>query len=228
MAEDTGKADYKFTMLGVVAAVSMAINCMQYLNSPMVNILGLAAGITVGFACVAMTMYFIFTNQLIKMRMMRIFSPNKNYGIWGIVEPGKAVILRVASFKVTHFKDGERVFPMPDEKCIKRIGNGPFVLFDSRDAKALSLDGEETEEVTRSPGKLHAFCDMYTALAEAAARRKNKFNPKQMMMVLYGVLVLQLISVYYGYAIQDYLVKNIPLLVNAASGVVQAAATGIK
>lgn len=191
------------------------------------EVVGLALGITICFASVAINIYSFLNNALLKVRLMRILSPGKNYGVWGIKEPGKAIMLRVTSFKTTQFKDGERVFPMPGEEYIERLGNAPFVLFDSRDAKAILLKGEKTDEVTRDPGKLHAFCDLYTALAEASARRKNKLNVKSLMMLLYIIVALQAINIYFGYAIQDYLAKNLPAVVQAA-GTVAKTVTGIR
>ena len=226
MAENEGK-DLKFALMALVLVISLAINVSLYLNSQIANIVFLALGITAGFIAVSLCIYFMISNPLIKMRIMRLISPAKNYGIFAICEPGKSVLLKVVSFKTTHFKDGERLFPMPEERYIKRIGNGPLVLFDSRDAKAVLLDGEKTDEITRDPGKLHAFCDLYTALAEASARRKNRLNVKQLMMILYGILVLCVINVYFGYSTMDFLNKQMQGIIQTAITVGMAAAKGV-
>lgn len=222
---DTGPQ--KLLLISLVAAISLIINVLLYLKSPIADIIGLAIGMTVGFMSIAMNIIFATGNPLLKMRMMRILSPGKNYGIWTLVEPGKGSIHRVASFKTVAFKDGERIYPMPDEKYINRIGNGPWVVFNSRDTKPILMESERSDEEIRNPGKLYAFCELYTAKAEAGARRKNQLNVGNLMLCLYIIVILNIISVYYGYSINDFVVKNLPALVGQAAKSAGEAAGGL-
>lgn len=171
----------------------------------MYEVIGLAIGITVALGCVMFTIYAFSTNPIYKMRLLRYFDSRKSWGLWVTVLPGRQILFKVVPFKNNEgaFTEKEKTFPVAEDDRIYSFGRAPVQFNNDKDSKALSLEAPSPTEGTRDPGKLHAFTTLYTAQADARARRKNMLNVKQLMMILYAIVILCLVAVYYGYSNHD-------------------------
>ena len=165
------------------------------------TVLEIAGAITLGFLSLGLNIYFITSVPILQMKFKRWTSGAKNYGLWALVEPGKQINFYVKSFVTTHFDNGERTWPVAEESKIYRAFRAPFQINYYGDAVALSLEpkGQTTEDI-RNPGKLHSLMQLYTAQADARARRKNKaIDPNVLKLLLGGILAGIMVILYYQY-----------------------------
>ena len=147
---------------------------------------------------------------LLKLQILRMLFKGKNYGAWGVIESGGVITNRIASYKESAFVDGKRTFVKPGEDKIYRFQGAPYCIFKANDAEALDLHSKDPVLDIRHPGKLHAFCDLYTAKATAAARRKVQFNPQTFMLLQILTIAGVGIIAYLVFQNHDILAKFAP------------------
>jgi hypothetical protein len=145
--------------------------------------------------------------SIIKLSFLRVLFKNRNYGVFGVIESGGAIVDRIASYKEDRFIDGKRSFTKPSNDKIYRRDGAPFTLFRENDAEAVDLRSADPVLDIRHPGKLHAFCEVYTAKAIATARRNNQFDPRMVVMILLVVAALGGVTLYFVFNTNDMLTR---------------------
>lgn len=81
------------------------------------------------FAFGVFTIYQILSKVQVKLELMNILQPNKNYGTIDIVERGGNVFTFIASYSVKEYKRGKKTFIFPINQFIARRWGRPYTAF---------------------------------------------------------------------------------------------------